>query len=317
MVSRTSSLAHHAVSHDRQSELSNYASPRGRDSARNKPHGHVSKASHRSSVEPYVPPLNLVRGDSPPVPTLRNKLPKHVNPPSHRSSTPTSVKASHLQRTVSSTSEPSGGSMALSTRKDTQRSEVAADFLTSLDELSSARFHAEQPPFDTVEDAFMIPYHRTDSATLPAPPETPQDITPKGTLKTKDNVKKSIKKSPDKDIVPPMYRTQSTHLKPEVSSRRTKGPKQPPKVSPRGVVKKSLKDSTNRLSQTRTKQVDKKQRSPRIDAALSRLSRHQVSLLHSSQTNDRAQKIKIKFAVVLLSCQIQGLLLRFYRFACF
>ncbi|KAK3731219.1 hypothetical protein QZH41_011195, partial [Actinostola sp. cb2023] len=317
VVSRGSSLAHQVVSdngsqdrHDnRQSTLSNYPRIPARETPKNKSHGRTSKANQSISSrnEPFVPPLDLVRVESPPIPTLRNKI-QQVKPPSHRSTTPTSVKH-HIHRAVSSQSEPCDV-----TQRDSHRSQLES-ILSSHDEMTSARFLPEEAtfPFDTIEDAFMIPYHRTDSATLPAPPETPEESAEEKPAKTKGiDAKKNSKKLPAKDgstvTVTPMYRSYSTRLKPEKAEtqasprRMMKGikPLQTAKraPSPRGVAKRSLKGSTSRsitqatvkdstsrsVSQPRGKhdvesnRKVKDQVSPRVDALSRHSAAHQVSL---------------------------------------
>jgi hypothetical protein len=161
-------------------------------------------------------------------------------------------------------------------------------------------------PFSTLEDAFMIPYHRTDSATLPAPPDTPVESNPNQGVKKIKGIsgQKYLKNAPPNNgkTITPMYRTASSHLKaertvPEVSPRRAKGNKivqgrqQPhgtkPTPSSRGVnkgprkeiEKKPLRKTTN--PQQRGKELERRVKKDHIsprDYVSSVLSTHRVSM---------------------------------------
>ncbi|XP_032223089.2 serine/arginine repetitive matrix protein 1 [Nematostella vectensis] len=188
--------------------------------------------------ETVVPPLDLRRADSPPIPTLRNKsnskqqTARSKSPTSHRSrgvKSPVSNRRGNISRTMTSQSEPYEG-RKLPTSRLTNRNKSRAK--TPPGGTANTREVPEEraPPFSAMEDAFVIPYHRTTSATLPVPPDTPMTlrVPEKGERTVKDNPKRRGGVPPGDGVgITPMYRTPTTHLpeeKPkEISPRRAKG----------------------------------------------------------------------------------------------
>lgn len=195
-------------------------------------------------IEKEVPRLNLSDRNSPPVPTLRNKITEKyeiTSPKSCSTVSPSAIK-SNLCRTVSSHSEPCNGSLALSsTNIGTKGSDVRGMVTQGDKHLFDSRvLENDDLPFTTLEVAFMVPFHRTDSATLPAPPETQEPNLSQGVTNVSTRVRKGKEVSAQRlsknavqnngISITPIYRTVSSHLKadqaePETSPWRTRGNK--------------------------------------------------------------------------------------------
>ena len=122
---------------------------------------------------PVVPPLDLERGYSPPIPTVRNRMRAKSPKRSSRE------KRGKMSRTGSSLSEPSLSQRRKSPTPRSQRNKLKSKvgytvISTPRESKSSERPEVEDKlPVVTIEDAFMVPYLRTTSATLPPPPDTP------------------------------------------------------------------------------------------------------------------------------------------------
>lgn len=269
VVSQATSEAQHVVPHsvpgipgdNNRSVQSNYESPQvtgrrtsktkrkniGRTSQASTDRSYGARASYKET-QTVVPPLNLTGRHSPPIPTLRNKMTEkyEITSPKSCSTVSPAATKSHLHRTVSSHSEPCDGSLALSSSKIGTKESDVGGIVTQFDKsLSDSRVTKNDEEFDlpfyTLEDAFMIPFHRTDSATLPAPSETPEPNPSQGVTKISPRVKKgkevlSTQRYPmnaaqnSGNSITAIYRTASSHLKPDraepdSSPRRTKGNK--------------------------------------------------------------------------------------------
>lgn len=132
-----------------------------------------SSYDHHSSFKienahPQVPPLELERSNSPPVPAVRRKLRAKSPKRSPRD------KRSKGNRTESSLSEPNVNQTKKSLPQRNKRINKKIRAATPTPHKFPERPDVgDKPPFSPLEDAFMVPYLRTTSATLPPPPDTP------------------------------------------------------------------------------------------------------------------------------------------------
>ena len=133
------------------------------------------------ATHPQAPPLELERKSSPPVPAVRRKLRAQSPKRSPRE------KQGKGNRPDSSLSEPNVRRTKNPSRSYSLRNKAINKVKRAGTPTPCKPEVDENLPLSNVEDAFMVPYLRTTSATLPPPPDTP--ATNQSSLKSKPSAK--------------------------------------------------------------------------------------------------------------------------------